>query len=261
MDVIYADELFFLNALIDWLLLRLAALFTGRAPRRGGAALAGVLGGLYAVAAALPPGSWLRGWGAELAVSAVLVLSCFGSRGFGRVWGTFLCLAAGLAGAAYALSLLPGGGGAALLPALGLCYAAVRLFPGRGERERRIVTAEVRLGERTASFPALRDTGHSLTDPIGGRGVLIADREALAPLFEAPLPAGTSDAAALFRVLSERRELRGRLRLTPYAALGNSGGLLVCFRPDAVTLAGEGRQLLVALSPTPFAGEDFRAVY
>ena len=71
MDVIYADELVALNALIDYLLLVLSARAAELPVRRGRSALAGLLGGLYALAAAALPG-WLRTAGAKLLVSLLM---------------------------------------------------------------------------------------------------------------------------------------------------------------------------------------------
>ena len=78
MDVIYADELVALNALIDYLLLVLSARAAELPVRRGRSALAGLLGGLYALAAAALPG-WLRTAGAKLLVSLLICAAAFGA--------------------------------------------------------------------------------------------------------------------------------------------------------------------------------------
>ena len=54
MTVIYVDTLFLLNAIIDYLLLLLAARLAGEPLRRLRFAAGAVLGGLYAVAIFLP---------------------------------------------------------------------------------------------------------------------------------------------------------------------------------------------------------------
>ena len=53
-------------------------------------------------------------------------------------------------------------------------------------------------------------------------------------------------------------ELKGKLRLLPYSALGG-GGLLPVFRPDYLQIDGKKEQVLVGLSPRA-AGEDFDAL-
>lgn len=268
MDVIYVDELFFLNGLIDYLLLLLAGRLTGASLRRGRILLGAVLGGVYAVGAALPPLGWLRAGGMKLALSLAMVWAAFGGgRQIWRCWLGFLALSAGFAGVVYAAALLSGRDAVygayariswrVLVLSFGVCYAAVRFFLSRLPRDlaRGPVKAEVRLADRTVALSALRDTGNSLTDPISGCPVLIAGAEALSPLFARSLPRPVpADAAALFRLLSEDPVLRPRLRLIPYAALGKPEGLLVCFRPDGVAVEGVPRELLVAVSPAPIAG-------
>ena len=275
MDVIYVDELFFLNGLIDYLLLLLSARLLGAPLRRGRFALSAGLGGAYAVAAAIPALGWLRTAGGKLAVSLALAWAAFGAgRALWRGWLAFLALAAGFAGAVFAAALLAGqemAGGfltvinwRILFLSFGVCYAAVRFFLSRlpRDRERQIFPAEVTLLGRTVALSALRDTGNSLTDPISGCGVLIADAAVLAPLFPGSLPSpAPEDAAALFRLLAESEALRPRLRLIPYAALGKTDGLLLCFRPDAVAVGGVPRELMVAVSPTPLRGGEYNAIF
>ena len=150
-----------------------------------------------------------------------------------------------------------------LFLSFGACYAAVRFFLSRlpRDRERQVLPAEVALLGRTVALSALRDTGNSLTDPISGCGVLIGDAAVLAPLFPGPLPSPVpGDAAALFRLLAGSEALRPRLRLIPYAALGKTDGLLLCFRPDAVTVGGVPRGLMVAVSPTPLQNGEYNAI-
>ena len=274
MEVIYADELFVLNALIDYLLVCLGARLAALPLRRGRFVLAAALGGAYALAAAALP--WLRAGSVKLAASLLLSLIAYGGgRSLWRGWGAFLAVSALFAGAAFAGVLLsgqsasPSGGIVARLSlrmlalTFGVCWAAVRFALGRIEQRQRRKLADVtlRLDGREARLRALRDTGNALTDPLRGDGVLIADSEALAPLLPFPLPREIlGDAAALFRTLSAEPALRGRLRLVPYAALGSAGALLVCFRPDAVLVDGAEVALLAAISPTPLGSGEFNAI-
>ena len=161
-----------------------------------------------------------------------------------RGWGCFLALSSAFAGAVYGISLLSGAevrgmlSGASLKTlalSFGLCYAAVRLFFGRflKRRERCVVEAKIELCGKTVSLQALRDTGNSLFDPLSGSRILLAEPGALASLFAPPLG---------------------------FSAVGTKRGLLVCFRPDAVTVEGVAEQYLVALSPTPLGGGEYSAL-
>ena len=269
MDIIYPDEIFFRNAALDYLLLLCAARLRSAPLRRGRFALGAALGGLYAAAAALPPWRVLASGPGAVGASLALCAAAYGRRGFWRSWGTFLGLSAAFAGGVYALGRLAGESGGVitasprvLLTSFGLGYGAVRLLYGRRRREgRRIVETEVRLRGRKAVFPALRDTGNELLDPATGRGVLVAEAEALAALFTPPLALPLpGDALDRFRALAEHPSLRGRLRLVGFSALGTERGMLCCFRPDTLTADGERLDHLVAFAPGSLAGEDYRAI-
>ena len=263
--MIYVDELFFLNALTDYLLLLSCARLRGRALRRTRFAAAAALGGVYAVFAAIPPLSFLVSLAVKALVSLLMAWIAFGAPPeLWRGWGCFLALSSAFAGAVYGISLLSGAevrgmlSGASLKTlalSFGLCYAAVRLFFGRflKRRERCVVEAKI---ER-----ALRDTGNSLFDPLSGSRILLAEPGALASLFTPPLVLPLpDDPAACFRVLSSHPVLSRRLRLVGFSAVGTKRGLLVCFRPDAVTVEGIAEQYLVALSPTPLGGGEYSAL-
>ena len=268
MDVIYADELFALNAVLDYVLLLASARLRGAVLRRGRFALAAAAGGMYAVLCVLPGTVWLSSRAVKLGVSLLLALIAWGGEAaFFKSWAIFLALSAAFAGAVYAVSLLAGiPPGEVFVPvslrvlflSFGFCYAAVRFFFDRALRRRERVVAAVHLtlAGREASFSALRDTGNELFDPLTARRVLVAEYKALAPLFPLcpPAAAPEDDPASLLRLLSADPSLRGRLRLLPYTAVGTKCALLVCFRPDSLTVAGQKEDLLVALSPTPLSG-------
>ena len=90
-------------------------------------------------------------------------------------------------------------------------------------------------------FRALRDTGNTLHDPTGSRGVLIAEREAVQPLLPSGLP--RDPAAAMLQL----PDLRG-WKLLPCRTVGADTALLLCFRPDAVTADGKAEDLLVGIT-------------
>ena len=237
MNVIYVDELFFLNALTDYLLLLSCARLRGRALRRTRFAAAAALGGVYAVFAAIPPLSFLVSLAVKALVSLLMAWIAFGAPPeLWRGWGCFLALSSAFAGAVYGISLLSGAevygslSGASLKTlalSFGLCYAAVRLFFGRflKRRERCVVEAKIELCSKTVFLRALRDTGNSLFDPLSGSRILLAEPGALASLFVPPLVLPLpDDPAACFRVLSSHPVLSRRLRLVGFSAVGTICG-------------------------------------
>lgn len=264
MRVIDADTLAVLNGIIDYLLLLCAGKLCALPLRRGRMALGAAWGGAYAVLAELWPGL-LGLWTAKLAAGAGIVLLAFGARRRTlRALVAFYAAAAAFGGAVYALVSLRGESpergipvsGPVLLLSFALCYGAVELafrhIGRRAERKTYAVTLDYR--GRSADFTALADSGNELVDPLTGCGVLIAGAEALAPLFDAP-ELLLRDAAAALEALDARGEAAG-LRLLPCACVAAEQTLLLCFRPDSLTVDGvRRRDLLVAVSPRTLAAD------
>lgn len=247
MDIIYIDEIFLWNALADYVLLLSAATLRALPLKRRRFALSAVLGGMYAVFAALPGLGWLQSGAVKLCVSVLLSWLSFGSEGLLRSWLCFLLLSAAFAGAMLGSGRLGVGSLQTLLISFALLYALLRLLLARQLEGRKLMETCVTLGERSVDFRALYDTGNALFDPVSGLHVLIAETAALAPILPCTL---SGNAAEDFPLLNEY----ARCRLLPYRSVGGSG-LLLCFRPDRLTLDGEAREMLVGLSPTPF-GEN-----
>lgn len=122
-----------------------------------------------------------------------------------------------------------------LLGAAGIGFACLAI--GRG---RRFIPVELNYGGKTVHITALYDTGHSLRDPVTGKGVLVVDAEisrcltGLEPL-------------ALLDPVSSILAVPG-LRLIPYQSVGNTGFLLALQIPDA-KIGNRQTSVLVALSP------------
>lgn len=265
---VYLDQVFFVNGLVDWLLLKTAVAVTGCGVRpwrlRAGAAL----GGLAAVLACVPGLRWLGGLPGAALPYLGLCLLCFGWRGRAwKSWLWFFCVCCGFAGLVLAvcgLLAVPAfsrGGrvyyrvtGRLLILLAGAVWGLCRLGLERFARHRgrELVRLELQLGERSLSCSALRDTGNSLSDPATGEPVLVARWQLAARLLpELGLSrAQFEDPAALaLRLSLERPELR--VRLIPYRAVGTEGGLLLALRLDRITRDGKPSPLrLAAFSPT-----------
>lgn len=274
MNVIYVDELFFLNALTDYLLLLSCARLRGRALRRTRFAAAAALGGVYAVFAAIPPLSFLVSLAVKALVSLLMAWIAFGAPPeLWRGWGCFLALSSAFAGAVYGISLLSGAevrgvlSGASLKTlalSFGLCYAAVRLFFGRflKRRERCVVEAKIELCAKTVSLRALRDTGNSLFDPLSGSRILArgAGRSRFALYSPARSAAAGRSGGMLSRPVLTPGALAAAAARSAFPPSARSGGCSCAFVPTPVTVEGIAEQYLVALSPTPLGGGEYSAL-
>jgi len=280
--VIYVDTLFLLNALVDYLLLLAAARLAGEPLRRWRFALGAALGGLYAVAIFLPGLGFLAHPLCRLASAALMLLIAYGgSRRLLRQGVLFFALTCAFGGGVVAIGLLGGtelalGNGVfyssldlkVVLLSAAVCYGVITLvFQRLGKHSAaagELVKARLRLGERCVNLTALVDTGNTLTDPVSGRPVVVAEGERTAPLFprdHRPGPEDLRDPAAAMTRLGTG-EFRSRFRLLPYRSVGVDRGLLLAVRTDALELDGQGRgPVLVALSPTPVSdGGGYQAL-
>lgn len=251
MDIIYADSLFFLNFVIDYLLLLATGRICSLPLRRWRLALSAAVGGIYAVAAVLWP--QLAGLPmVKLAFGAGLVGLAFGrERLFLRRLLVFFVVSAAFGGAVHAACSLAGlsAVGRVYIPvslrvlvlSFALCYAGLTLvFSGSDKRAaRQLCRVDVKLEDKSVSFPALHDSGNELIDPVSGRAVLVAEAAAIAPLFPAGAVLDGDPVAAV-------GSCRGLRLLSCESVGGNS--LLLCFTPDKVTVDGIKRELCVAVS-------------
>lgn len=270
MTVIYVDTLFLLNALVDYLLLLCAARLAGEPLKRLRFALGAVLGGGYAVAIFLPGLGFLERPACQLAAAVLMVLAAFwGSRRLGRQVLIFFSLSCAFAGGVLAISMLGGQGLSlnrgviysgmdlkiVLLSAAG-CYAVLSLLLQKAVRHTsftgELKAVRLELEDRTVELTALTDTGNTLTDPVTGQGVMVAEGERLLPLFAVSQRPSVQELRDPAGALERLTGAGGHFRLLPYRAVGVDRGLLLAVRVDRAVVDGEDRgAMVVALSPTP----------
>ena len=106
---------------------------------------------------------------------------------------------------------------------------------------------------RALKLLALRDTGHTLTDPLTGGPVVVVEGRALAAL----LPGLDPDLSLqpVEQLARAREQVPGAaFQLLPYRAVGVDRGLLLALRLDrAVWGEVAVDRCLAALSPTPLS--------
>ncbi len=264
MTVVYIDLLFLLNLIANYLLLLGTGRIAGVGLHRWRIGAGAGLGALYAVAVFLPGMSWLSAWPCKL-VSGVLmaVVAYGGERGLLRVTVLFFGASAGLAGLVLAVELLGGAGLTMqngvfysqvdirlLLLLFVLCYFVLSLFFRRLGRHvgRELVELEITLLGQRITLTALQDSGHTLTDAVSNRPVIVAHWRCLSELLPRELQA-SQPVESLKRC--HEAGIKG-VRLVPYRAVGVDCGMLLALRTDSVTAEGRGLgSLLVALSPNP----------
>ena len=256
MKIIYADSLVLLNAAVDYLLLLSAGKLCALPLRRGRMALGALWGGAYALLAAAEPRFWAL-WSVKITAGALCVLIAYGfERRTPRALAAFFAVSAAFGGVSRLAASLRGEAAGAgevpsarvLLLAFAVCYAVIALvFRRAGARQGgQIHDAVVSRNGREVRLRALEDSGNALIDPLTGDAVFVAEASALAPLFSDPAPLYLDAPEALARIAGQ--EGRG-LRLLPCSCVAAPRALLLCFRPDSITVDGTlRRDLLVAVS-------------
>lgn len=263
MRTVYLDEVFLLDLVIDYFLLLAAARVRALPFRRGRFLAAAALGAAWSCLSLMPPLSFLGLPVMHPVLAVAMSLVAYGrDRALWRSALAFLGVSALFGGAVWAASLyrgrsLPPGTLVrldlrVLAISFALCWAIVSAVFRRTEADaaRRVHEVTLERGGRTVALRALEDTGNGLYDPVSGRGALVAEARALAPLFSA----------------EEAERLRGEaadaalsvpgLRLLPYTDAGGKRSLLAAFRPERVTVDGAERDdLLAAVCPASLGGD------
>lgn len=274
MPVIYADAVFLENLVVDYILLVAAARISGVPARRWRAAAAAVGGGIYALASALLPWSFLTSFFAKAAVGLLMVVAVFGLRErLPRVLLVFFGVSAAFAGAVMAACLVSGRSvslasgvsfGTLLVSFAGFyaLFTAVFRAVGRHRVRGEIARLTVSYRGRRVAVPVLMDTGNGLREPMSGLPVTVCSLEAVAPLLDPEVLAvlrAYPDPAEAVEALGERQIYT--LFLVPFRAVGDRGGLLPAFRPDSARVGLRELDTLIAIDAAGLAeGAGYCAV-
>lgn len=255
--VVYIDVLFAVNLILNYFMLLTVSRVLHRGDKRLRLLLGAAVGAVYALFIFLPEMGFLYSAGLKVLLSVGIVLAAFrfsGPKALLRLVLMFYLVSflfGGLIFACYLFFTPPGllvrngvvyldVSPVALILLSGACYVLLTLLSRLVRRhEADFYGVSLTVGEHTAAFPALLDTGNTLRDPLSGVPVLVAEYQAVRPLlprrlwdvFEKgafdPLPdlAGTG--------------WENRLRLVPYAGVGGGKGLLPAFRPDLLAITAK----------------------
>ena len=246
---IYLDLAVILNFLVDFLLLVGTNRIAGFPDGIKKCLLSGLLGGIYAGACFIP-GFYFLGNGLWRMVCLLLMGGiAFGWNRSGIQRGAlFLLLSMALGGIASGLNTksfwtLVGAGVLVFL----LCRMGFR----GGQKE--YVPIELNWGDRRMNLVALRDTGNNLRDPVTGEAVLVAGADVAENLL------GLTASQLAHPVETLAAGVIPGVRLIPYHAVGQPGGLLVAVRFQGAKIGNTYSNPLVAFAPDVLArGEVYQ---
>lgn len=265
---VYIDGIFIINFTVNYLLSLATAKICAVYARRVRMVLAALFGAVYSVAAVLDVSGIASNIFIKIAVGTIMVLISFGNKKpLLRIALVFGATAAGFAGVVMAISLLGGsdvlGGGLFLTPSFevlllsfAVSYMVFSLIFRRvGRSKTKISEIDVHIGVRNVKFKALQDTGNSLTDPLTGKAVIVADMNTVNSLFSEKtgkiLNCATSrNAVEIFERLNREEAGECKFHLVPYKAVGTECGMLIGFSPDRIFIDGkEEKFAIIAVSP------------
>jgi len=266
---------------MDYLLCLLTARFAGIPLRRRRYALAGLLGGAYAVAIFLPGMQFFSEVPLKLAAGVILAWIAFGNEEtFLRLTIVLFAIACAMAGGILVLGMIMGStvpmmngvfytnvNGKALLIMVTVTYligAGILRASLKHGLAGELFPVKVCVSGRTEELTVLLDTGNGLRDPVSEQPVLVVSPGSL----DAALPTN------IRRMLTQDRlknpdtvlpELMGALptlrpRLIPYRAVGTTG-LLLTVELEWMEISGERISgVRAALSPTSL-GTGYTALW
>lgn len=248
----YLNLVMLLNFLVDFSLLAGTNRLAGYPSDYRCIAASALLGAVYSGACLLRRFRFLGGIHWRVVFFLIMAGIAFGwNPGTIKRCGLFLILSFALGGAAEVL----GKGG---IPGLLLSAAAmmVLLIAAVGETAggREFLPLEIVSGNKRLNLVALRDTGHSLRDPISGEPVLIIgciQACELTGLTHRQLSAPLETIAS--------RALPG-LRLIPYRTIGQKQSLMLAMRFENVRINGKQKPTVVAFAPEGLGETMYQAL-
>ena len=252
MTVVYIDQVFALNLLLDYLLLIATARLAGTPLQRKRLLLCATLGGAYAAIVFLPGCSLLGHPLLRLCTGLVIALLAYWPLQHRvRMTALFFLISGALGGIVLALGLSIGYRGNILCAlydgrfswpllvgtTLGLDLLLHLLFrQGARHGEGELMRIQISVNGKEQQIIALHDTGNTLRDPVNGQPVLVMEENCLQDLWDAEteeIMRRTSSAEET--IASLHRCGRGLgFTLLPFHSVGVSSGILLAVRSDYI---------------------------
>lgn len=271
--VVYADVLITLNLFVNFFILK----FTCRICREEvpffRLIFAALVGAAFSLYIFLPPTGMITETMFRLVISALIVLLAFGFNSIKSlvrrvavffavsflyagvmmgIWAVWKPDQLAINNGVVYLDISP----AVLIIATLVGYVTlslIRFFSEKQAYAGRRCRLKITYNQKEVIFTALTDTGHSLTDALSGKDVIIIEKSLAVKLCEKITTAVTT--------LND--ETPKGFRLIPYSVVGGRG-LLPAFSPDKVELL-EGEKsteiegVLIGVSEVPL-GEDYKGI-
>lgn len=265
--VIYADVIFLLNGVIDFLLLWLTSGIRKQPTSFWRLVIASLVGGLYSILYLWPSYTWFYSLLAKLFISLIMVGIAFGFTrpvAFMRNLGVFYFTCFVCGGAMFALHYIlvgqvPIEGGlfltqtnqgvgspvSWLMVLLGFPFvwlytrSSFRSLQERADVHVFLTSLRIYIHDRRIECVGLVDTGNQLRDPFSHAPVVIVELSHLAPLLPDEVCQLVKQKNWEQKVTTLPLEWMVRIKPIPYRAAGNEQQMMVAIKPDCVEIKNE----------------------
>ncbi len=269
LHIVYIDVLFFVNLIINYLILFAVGKLTGVVIHRIFILVAAAVGAAYCCAAYLFDMRLMWALVAKVVIGGVMVVIAYGvNRKFLRLFLSFCGVSFAFGGCVFAFFLLTDGAGgiinvkngvyylkvslSTLLISAGGCYILINLVftrctaKGKG---RGICEVHIRHMEKEIRFQAIVDSGNHLSDPLTNRRVVIVEYERIREVMSREAADILDEASPQeFPLCIDKLPSNYKFRLLPYKTVGCELDMLLAFKPDKVTIDGvDEKGILVAI--------------
>lgn len=257
--VIYLDSYFFMNLLLNGMILHLLRRIRKLQGNPFRILLAAAFGALVACLLVLHPFCeiWMKGIITYLMAGGGMILLAFGYHGRSVFWGNLCCLVAitiGLGGIVQFLTeqylswdtsgamedfQLPGAGMVFIMALLGSAgiHVLYQKVIRQAKRRMCICSVVLFLEDRKITVTGYLDSGNMLKDPVSGKSVAVLEKESFLGLFEGQ---NREEMEICFSGGREQWEMAGRylgrMRLIPYKSIGKARGLMNGFVADRMEM-------------------------
>ena len=279
---VYIDVLFFINLLINLILLYVSARLLSLKIKPLRFLIASVFGALYSVLIFFPDFNVFYSGSAKLLSSLAIIAIAFNIKGwrlYFKTLGIFYLVTLLFGGCVFALFYLSGIGsrvGAVIkngviyfdLPwqflffSIGISYIIISgiwksiLSRTRGNS---FVSLNIEYSGSNATIRALLDTGNSLFEPISHSPVIVTELGEIKNILPESIRAAVESGNINF-------EENFKIRVIPFSSVGKENGLLLGFQPDRVTATVNEHQyeienVIIGISPTSLSKDkSFQAL-
>ena len=275
-QTLYGDILFLVNFTMDYLTLYITAKILHRKIKPCRLAIASAIGALYGVASCFIEGILLTLIAINIIVSFVMCYAAFGKRkilpccaifyGIGCLLGGAMTAAfsfvGGISGAHTVLvngtyHTVPSDIPLGWMAVIAVITAVAAITGGQYNQKKRFageISFDVSLKGKSASFIGICDSGNLLTEPAGGRPVIILTQKAMMKILTEEVFSLISLGDAT-KITELPPEYLKTVRLIP-SETANGSSVLIGFVPDILKINGIEKSAIIASSNavTSFGG-------